>query len=178
MSEAETILLRLESKGRAYRGAFTLAVAGLATLVVANVTWSVPDVIRTKTMNVLGDDNGVLAVAGTFEHKVVVGTVKGSTSLVSAGEGPTGAGVIALSGSNAKNVVHLDTTKGGGGSFSVNGPDGVEIANASPNITNAGSLFIDNAAGSLIGEINGDKKNGGAIILHNAQGAEIARVHQ
>jgi len=177
MSEAEVILSRLESKGRSYRGAFCLALAGLATMVAANIRWSVPDVIRTKTMNVLGE-GGVVAVIGINDHKVVVGTTKGSTSLVSAGEGATGAGVIALSGATGKDVVRLCTVKSGAGSVGVNGPDGVEIANASPNVTEAGSLYIDNVKGSLIGEMNGDKVNGGAIILHNAQGAETARVHK
>lgn len=177
MSEAEVILSRLEAKGRSYRGAFCLALAGLATMVAANIRWSVPDVIRTKTMNVLGD-GGVVGVVGVNDHKVVIGTLKGSTSLVSAGEGSTGAGVIALSGTAGKDVVRLSTVKSGGGSVSINGSDGVEIANASPNVTEAGSLFIDNLKGTLIGEINGDKVNGGAIIVHDAQGTETARVHK
>ena len=97
MNEAEEILARLESKDRSYRGAFCLALLGLATLVVANRSWGVPDVIRAKTMNV-DAGNGVVASIATYDHKIVVGTMKGSTSLVSEGEGATGAGVIVLSG--------------------------------------------------------------------------------
>jgi hypothetical protein len=177
MHEAEEILARLESKAKSYRGAFCLALAGLTTIVAANVKWSVPDVIRTKAMNVLAD-SGVVAVLAINDHKIVMGTEKGTTNLVSIGEGPTGAGVLALSAPSGKSVVRMSIVKNGGGSLGINGADGIEIANASPNLTNAGSLFIDNAAGALIGEINGDKVNGGAIVLHDAQGKEIARVHQ
>jgi hypothetical protein len=177
MTEAELILARLEAKSRSFRGAFIFGLAGLATIVAANIRWGVPDVIRTKTMNVVGD-NGIVATIGVSDHKVVVGTQKGSANLVAAGEGSTGAGVIAVSATSGKSVLRLSTVKNAGGSLGVNGPDGVEIANASPNITNAGSLFIDNVNGALIGEINGDKVNGGAIIVHNAQGTETGRVHQ
>ena len=177
MTEAELILARLETRGRSFRGAFILGLVGLATIVAANFRWGVPDVIRTKSMNVVGDD-GVVATIGVSDHKVVLGTQKGSANLVAVGEGSTGSGVIALSAPSGKSVLRLSTVKNAGGSLGVNGPDGVEIANASPNITNAGSLFIDNFKGSLIGEINGDKSNGGAIIVHNAQGAETGRVHQ
>ena len=176
MDDAEVILARLESNVRSYRRLFCLALVGLTTLVAANVKWRVDDVMRAKSMNIMGE-GGVVAVVANYNHKIVVGTVKGTTSLVSAGEGDTGAGVIVLSAPSGKNVLRLSTTKSAGGSVGLNGPDGVEIANASPNITNAGSLFIDNAAGALVGELNGDKQNGGAIILHDAQGKETARVH-
>ncbi|HLK13742.1 MAG TPA: hypothetical protein VKT78_02970 [Fimbriimonadaceae bacterium] len=177
MSDAEHILNRLESGRRSYRTAFLFALAGLTTLVAASVHWGIDNVIRTKGMNVVSDGN-TLAVAAIYDHKIVFGTVKGGDNLVSAGEGPTGAGTLVLSAAAGKKVVALGTVKNGGGSLGVNGPDGVEIANASPNTTNAGSLFIDNAAGTLIGEINGDKVNGGAIVVHDAKGAETARVHQ
>ncbi|MFI5385323.1 MAG: hypothetical protein ACHQ50_04295 [Fimbriimonadales bacterium] len=179
MSEAEEILARLESKGRSFRGAFCLALAGLATLVAAYASRGFPDVIRTKAMNVLaGDGKGVAGAVAAVNHRIAFGTVKGSNTLISIGEGSTGEGVIVLSGAGGKDVVRLSTVKNGGGSIGINGPDGVEIANASPNITSAGSLFIDNAAGSLISEINGDKLNGGVIAVRDAQGKETARVHQ
>jgi hypothetical protein len=177
MNDEEMLLSKLESNGRSFRAAFCIGLAGLTTIVAANARWGVPDVIRTKAMNVLGD-GGVVAVAGVNNHKVVVGTLMGSTNLVSAGEGSTGAGVLELSGGSGKDVVRLSTVKNGGGSVGINGPDAIEIANASPNITSCGSLFIDNLKGSLIGEINGDKTNGGAIVIHNAQGTETARVHK
>ena len=151
--------------------------AGLATIVAASHVWDVPSVMRAKGMTVLSGGSAVAAV-GVVDHEVSFGTVKGSSLLVSLGEGATGAGVIVVSNSANKTVLKLTDVKSGGGSVSVNGPDGTEIANASPNITNAGSLFIDNAAGTLIGEINGDTRNDGAIIVHNAQGKEIGRVHQ
>jgi|SRR5579862_2337297 len=179
MSEAEEILARLECGRRSFRAAFCVGVAGLATLVAAYAGKGVADVIRTKGMHVIGaDGTSILGVAAVVNHKVAVGTVKSGNNLVSAGEGATGQGVIALSAPNGATVVRLDTMKNGGGSFSINGPDGREIANASPNTTNAGSVFIENSSGTLIGEINGDKVNGGVIAVHDASGKETARVHQ
>jgi|GEM_PF-3309720 len=179
MNEAEEILARLESGKRSLRVTFCFAIAGLATMVAAFAARDVSDVVRTKAINVLGaDGTSVVATVATLDHKIVVGTLNGKTSLVSLGEGPTGEGVIVLSGPSGKDVVRLSSVKSGGGSVGINGPDGVEIANASPNITNSGSLFIDSAAGPLIGEINGDKLNGGVIAVRNAQGTETARVHQ
>ncbi|MHB8635719.1 MAG: hypothetical protein ACYC96_04525 [Fimbriimonadaceae bacterium] len=176
INEAEEILLRIESKSRAYRVTFCFAVVGLATMVVAHAKWGPQALIRTKQMNVTADGKivGTLAV---LSNKIVLGTLKGSTMLSSIGEGANGGGVIALGGANQQDIVRL-TAGANGGSISLKSQTGVEIANISPNVANAGSIYIDNAAGTLSGEINGDKSNGGAIILHNAQGAEIARVHQ
>jgi hypothetical protein len=177
LSEAELILSKLEAKNRSYRLAFLCALAGLTTMVAANVKWGIDSVIRGKSMSVLSG-TATVGIVAINDHKVVLGTMKGPDSLVSAGEGATGAGIVVLSGPNQKKVINLSIVKNGGGSVGINGPDGTEIANASPNVSNVGSLFIDNAAGTLIGEINGDKINGGAIVLHDSTGKEIARVHQ
>lgn len=176
MSEAEEIISRLESKDPSFRIAFCLALSGLTVLVIANRVIGAPDVIRTKSMQVMDGTTNVGSI-GIFSGKVVLGTTNSKTSLVSIGEGVTGTGVLVLTGSNTKDLVRLSSTKSGGASVSVYSSKGIEIANASPNIANAGSLFIQSSTGTLIGEVNGDKTNGGAIILHDANGTETARVH-
>ena len=169
-------LCRLEAKGPSFRMAFCLALSGLAILVVANKVVSVPDVIRTKSMQVMDGTANVASIA-IYDRKAIFGSTNGTRSLVSIGEGTTGTGVVVLTGATGKDLIRLTSTKSGGGSVSVYSSDGTEIGNASPNITNTGSLFIQSTAGKLVGEINGDKANGGAIILHDANGTETARVH-
>jgi hypothetical protein len=176
VNEAEVILSRLESKSRSYRGAFCLAIGGLATLVAANAKWGAQDLIQCKGLAAVSDGS-VVSSLGVYNGKIVFGVEKGTLSTVSMGEGVNQAGVVSISGSQAKEVVRIATTKGGGGSLSINSPTGSEVGNASPNVNSDGSLFIDNVAGKLVGEINGDKSSNGAIVVHDSMGKETARVH-
>ena len=175
MSDAEVILSRIESKDRSHRLAFCLALSSLAVLVVASKVANAPDLIRTKSMQVM-DGTALAASIGVFNHKVIFGVYNGSNPLVSSGEGPSGAGVLVMSGATGKDLIRLASTTSGGGSLGVHGADGVEVANASPNVTSSGSVFIQSQTGKLVGEVNGDKLNGGAIIVHDSNGTETGRV--
>ena len=175
MSDTEIILSRIESKNRSYRLAFCLALTSLAVLVVASKVASAPDLIRTKSMQVM-DGTAMTASIGVFNHKVIFGAYNGANPLVSSGEGPTGSGVLVMSGATGKDLIRLSSTTSGGGSLGVYGADGVEVANASPNVTSSGSVFVQSSTGKLVGEVNGDKLNGGAIIVHDSNGTETGRV--
>src|SRR5579862_7727255 len=102
-NEAEEILLRVESKSRSFRGAFCVAMVGIVTLVAARMTLRAPDIIRTKTMAVI-DGKDVLATVASYNHKAVLGTLRGGQNLVGIGEGQSG-GVLTVTAASDKAVI-------------------------------------------------------------------------
>jgi hypothetical protein len=181
MENFDLRIARLERRLKTYQYSFVVITA-IACFFISTAFVNqdpVPELLRSKKIEIIDNNGNVLVTLGAYEGKGTV-TTYSETGLILTDIIPSreGAGGIVMYDNKGNKNLELSNVTGGGGFVNIKNPSGTNILTLGRTTANDGCLMLYNSAGKNIVEITGDVNGDGVVITQSHNGEGTARVPQ
>ena len=177
VEERVTRLERENSRLRRGRIIVLVIASGLAVMGQA-APRSVPDVIRAKKFEVIGDNGRLIARLGrgVFQDYGALSIFDSNEELKASIFASTVGGVIFTANRKGRTVVSIGPDEAGNGSISTFNGKGKEAVRISTTTTGKETISTHNSKGERLVSISSTNKGDGAITANNGKGKKLLQI--